>query len=60
MNTSDSSIDNDDVPESIRKERDREHLRRLLLEGAESPLAGEADEAYFDELRELARGRAAK
>jgi len=39
----------------IRKEQDRQNLRALLLEGANSPPTGEADEAYFDGLHELAR-----
>jgi len=43
------------VRDLIRKDQDREKLRALLLEGANSPLTGEADEAYFDGLRELAR-----
>ncbi len=43
----------------IRREQDREALRVLLLAGAASPLVGEADDAYFDELRSLARDRAA-
>ena len=32
--------------ELIRKDQDRQTLRNLLLEGAGSPLAGVADEAY--------------
>jgi antitoxin ParD1/3/4 len=44
------------VRELIRKDQDRERLRALLLEGAASPLAGEADEAYFEGLRAVARG----
>ena len=40
------------IRELIRKEEDRQHLRRLLLEGAESPPAVIADEKYFAELRE--------
>lgn len=39
------------VRELIRRERDRQRLRGLLLEGAESPRAGVADEDYFDRLR---------
>jgi antitoxin ParD1/3/4 len=37
--------------ELIRKDQDRQTLRNLLLEGVGSPLAGVADEAYFDGLR---------
>lgn len=47
------------VREMLRKERDREKLRGLLLEGMSSPLAGEADAAYFDGLRQGIRERAA-
>ena len=39
------------VRELIRRERDRQRLRELLLEGAASPPAGMADAAYFDRLR---------
>ncbi len=40
------------VRELIRKDRDRQRLRDLLLEGAESPPAVAADEGYFDRLRD--------
>ncbi|MEQ8807327.1 MAG: type II toxin-antitoxin system ParD family antitoxin [Rhodospirillales bacterium] len=43
------------VRDLIRKDQDREKLRALLLEGGNSPLTGEANEAYFDSLHELAR-----
>ena len=43
------------IHESIRKEQDRQHLRELLLEGAKSPPAVVADEAYFAELRAQVR-----
>ena len=39
------------VRELIRKDRDRQRLRALLLEGAASPRAGMADADYFDGLR---------
>ena len=39
------------VRELIRKDRDRQRLRELLLEGAASPSAGMADMDYFDGLR---------
>ena len=45
------------VRELIRKERDRQRLRGLLLEGAMSPQADTADADYFDRLRDRARGR---
>jgi antitoxin ParD1/3/4 len=37
--------------ELIRHDRDRLHLRAMLLEGAESPLRGEGDATYFQGLR---------
>jgi len=39
----------------IRKDRDRQHLRALLLEGAASPPMGPADDAWFEALRDRAR-----
>ena len=39
------------VRELIRKDRDRQRLRALLLEGAASPPAATADAEYFDRLR---------
>ena len=41
----------------IRKQRDIEQLRDMLLEGALSPVVGEMDVAYFDRLRQRARTR---
>lgn len=38
--------------ELIRRDQDRLYLRGLLLQGAESELTGEANDAYFDGLRE--------
>ncbi len=46
--------------ELIRKEQDKQKLRNMLLEGAASPPAGPADDAYFDRLRERIAKRAAK
>ena len=43
------------VRELIRKDRDRQHLRGLLLEGAASPAAATADGEYFDRLRDHVR-----
>jgi len=40
----------------IRKERDREALRALLLEGANSPLMPPVDTEFFEGLRRRARG----
>jgi antitoxin ParD1/3/4 len=39
----------------IRKDQDRQHLRRLLLGGAESAPGGPADAAYFEALRTRVR-----
>jgi len=39
----------------IRRERDRAHVRALLLEGAASPLSEPITPAYFDGLREHVR-----
>ncbi|MCW3847782.1 type II toxin-antitoxin system ParD family antitoxin [Sphingomonas sp. LB-2] len=44
------------VRELIRRDRDREQLRALILEGAASGPAETVDQSYFDELRALARG----
>ena len=35
----------------IARERDRQVLRNLLLEGQASPIVGVADDSYFDRLR---------
>jgi len=43
------------VRELIRKDQDRQRLRGLLLEGAESPAGAPADATYFDSLRQRAR-----
>jgi len=43
------------VRDLIRRELDRQKMRALLMEGAESPLAGPADDAYFERLRARAR-----
>jgi len=42
------------VRELIRRDQDRQRLRGLLLEGAASPPAAEADDAYFETLRQRA------
>jgi antitoxin ParD1/3/4 len=44
----------------IRKQRDIEQLRQMLLDGASSPVVGEMDAGYFDQLRRRARTRAKK
>ena len=43
------------VRELIRKDRDRQRLRGLLLEGAASPRAVTADAQYYDRLRSSIR-----
>lgn len=40
------------VRELIRKEQDRYRLRRMLLDGAASPLEGPADDEFFEALRQ--------
>lgn len=48
------------VRELIRKDQDRQQLRRLLLEGAASSPAAPVEAGYFEGLRErVRRGRAA-
>lgn len=39
------------VRELIRRDKDRQKLRELLLDGARSPVSRHADADYFDELR---------
>ena len=41
--------------ELIRKDKDRQHLRSLLVTGAASAPTAVADTAYFDSLRERVR-----
>lgn len=46
------------IRELIRRDRDREALRALLLEGAASEAGAPADADYFDDLRRQARRNA--
>lgn len=46
--------------ELIRKDQDRERIRKLLLEGAASLPAGPADDVWFEDLHERARKHAKK
>jgi len=39
------------VRELIRRDRDRQKLRELLLDGARSPISRDADADFFQELR---------
>ncbi|WP_367112975.1 type II toxin-antitoxin system ParD family antitoxin [Sphingomonas sp.] len=48
------------VRELIRRERDKEELRTMLLAGANSGPGRLVDDAYFAELRALARDEAAE
>jgi len=41
------------VRELIRQDQERQQLRALLIEGAESQVIGQFDQAYFDDLRSL-------
>ncbi|MDB5687310.1 MAG: hypothetical protein JWR77_1899 [Rhizorhabdus sp.] len=43
------------VRELIRRDRDRQHLRGLLMTGASSAATAPADETYFANLRTRAR-----
>lgn len=43
------------VRELIRRDQERVRLRSLLQAGAESPPAAEANDAYFDSLRQRVR-----
>ena len=43
------------VRELIRRDRDRQRLHRLLLEGAASPRSHAANTGYFDGLRDRIR-----
>jgi antitoxin ParD1/3/4 len=45
------------VRELIRRDQDRHRLREMLLAGASSGVGEPAAPAYFDGLRERARGR---
>ena len=47
------------VRELIRKDQDRQRLRLLLIEGAETAPSQPIDDAYFDDLRDRARRRTA-
>jgi antitoxin ParD1/3/4 len=47
------------VRELIRKDQDRQTLRRLLLDGAATGPTEPVDEGYFDGLRDRVRSRAA-
>jgi len=43
------------VRDLIRRDQERFELRRLLLGGAESPVAATADASFFDDLRARTR-----
>ena len=40
------------VRELIRHDQQRQHLRSLMLDGAQTPIVGEADARYFAGLRQ--------
>lgn len=43
------------IQDLIQRERDRQHLRALVMEGVNSPPAVVADAEYFDKLRDRIR-----
>jgi antitoxin ParD1/3/4 len=43
------------VRDLIRRDQDRERLRRILLDGAASPAGPVADDSYFETLRDSVR-----
>jgi antitoxin ParD1/3/4 len=45
------------IRDLLRREQDRLHVRELVLEGMRSPLAGVADEDYFQQLRDRVHQR---
>jgi antitoxin ParD1/3/4 len=47
------------VRELIRKEQDAEQMRALLTKGAKSPVVGQMDDGWFDELRQRSNKRPA-
>jgi antitoxin ParD1/3/4 len=47
------------VRELIRKEQDAEQMRALLTKGAKSPVVGQMDDGWFDELRQRSHRRPA-
>lgn len=48
------------IRELVRREQDKQKLRDLLLEGANSPQEGPADEAFFQRLHDRITQRAAE
>jgi antitoxin ParD1/3/4 len=44
----------------VRKQRDVVQLRHVLLEGANSPVVGAMDSAWFESLRKRAQSRSAE
>jgi antitoxin ParD1/3/4 len=48
------------VRELIRDDLAVQRFRRMILEGGESPIEGEMDKAWFDELRARVRARGAR
>jgi len=48
------------VRELIRQDQERQQLRALLIEGAESQVIGQFDQAYFDDLRSLIKSTKSK
>jgi antitoxin ParD1/3/4 len=48
------------VRELIRDDLAAQRFRRMILEGGDSPIEGEMDKAWFDELRARVKARGAR
>jgi antitoxin ParD1/3/4 len=46
------------IRELIRDDRRKAHVRKLLIEGANSPIVGEMDDGYFESVHEWIDRRA--
>jgi len=57
VNTNDYGSSSEYIRELVRRERDLERFRQLIHDGMQSPLVGEADDAYFDAMRAKIRDR---
>ncbi len=48
------------IRELIRKDQERQQLKTMLLEGAQSAVQGEFDQDYFESLRQEVKSSASK